>query len=294
VSATGPVEVHRSRSRAACEERALVLHAVGIAAEIGVQDRDWLLYVDALDAAEAHRQLQRYEHENPPRGRPSPPLELQPGAWIGALAWAGVLLAVGYLAGRDAFATDWFGAGTLQATAVRAGEAWRGVTALTLHFDVGHLLGNLGFGLFFGTLAAQLAGPGAVFGAAVVAASLANLGNAAIAPGGYVSAGASTAVFALLGLLAAYARQRRATRGERWAYRWAPLVAGVAMLGFTGAGGERTDLAAHLSGFVAGAAAGWLLSLLRRPPGPAAQWLAGLGTLALLAGAWALALSAPA
>lgn len=293
MSTTGPVEVHRSRSHVACEERALVLHAVGIAAEIGAHEGDWVLVVDAVDAPEARRQLQRYERENPPRARAAPPLELQRGAYLGALTYCVVLLAVGFLAGRDAFGGDWFGSGTLQSTAVRSGEAWRAVTALTLHFDVGHLLGNLGFGAFFGALAAQLAGPGAVFGAAVLAAALANLANAHVASAGYVSAGASTVVFALLGLLAVYARERRATAGERWAYRWAPLVAGIALLGFVGAGGERTDLAAHLSGFVAGAGAGWALSRLRRPLGPVVQWAAGLGTVLLVGGTWLLALSSP-
>ena len=81
-------------------------------------------------------------------------------AWAGAAAYAAVLLLVVYLGGLQFFGVDWLDAGSLQATAVRQGEVWRAVTALTLHFDVAHLLGNLGFGMFFGWLAAQLLGPG--------------------------------------------------------------------------------------------------------------------------------------
>ena len=134
-------------------------------------------------------------------------------------------------------------------------------------------------------------GPGIAFGAGTLAAAVANALNASVQPAEHVSAGASTAVFALLGLLAAYSWRRRADQGDRWAYRWAPLVAGVCLLAFTGVGGERTDVLAHLTGFVAGAVAGLLLALRRgRVAGAAGQWVAGLATLAALVLAWAMAL----
>jgi membrane associated rhomboid family serine protease len=178
------------------------------------------------------------------------------------------------------------------AGALRAGEPWRFVTALTLHLDVGHLLANLGFGSVFGLLAGQLLGPGLAWAAVVLAATLANAGNSLVQPAGYSAVGASTAVFATLGLLAAYSWRRRSGRGERWAYRWAPLIAGVALLAFTGVGGERTDVMAHLTGFVMGALAGFLLAWRGLRVGNAGQWLLGLGTLAAVGAAWALALGA--
>ncbi|MEY2919071.1 MAG: hypothetical protein RL261_376, partial [Pseudomonadota bacterium] len=85
--------------------------------------------------------------------------------------------------------------------------------------------------------------------------------------------------------------RRRADSGERWAYRWAPLIAGVFLLGFTGVGGENTDVLAHLTGFITGSATGWWLGRLLKIPGPRTQWLAGLASLAAIAGAWALALT---
>lgn len=284
------VEVYRSHWRPACEERAFVLHAVGIGSVVVPANGSWSVVVAEDVAAAALRQLRTYERENPPRRRLLPPEQAQPHAGVGAVVYVVALLAIAWFAGQNAFRSDWLAAGALDTRAFRAGELWRAATAITLHFDVAHLLGNLGFGAFFGWLAAHLLGPGVAFGAGALAAVAANALNASFQPASHVSAGASTMVFAMLGLLAAYAWRRRAAEGERWAYRWAPLVAGVIMLGFTGAGGERTDVLAHLTGFVVGAATGWALSLARRAPGRLAQWAFALGAVAVIATGWGLAL----
>lgn len=285
------VEIHRSNGRAACDERAFVLHAVGIASDVAFTGRHWSLFVGSGDAASAATHLERYERENPPRRRFIRPQGTHAWAWIAAAAYGSVVLAVAYLAGHRTFAANWLNAGVVDTAAVRAGEWYRVVTALTLHFDVGHLLSNLGFGAVFLWLAAQLLGPGIALAGVLAAASLANLVNTFLQPADHVSAGASTAVFATLGLLAAYAWRRRADDGGRWAYRWAPLVAGIFLLAFTGAGGENTDVLAHLTGFITGALAGVLLALRRQPFGAPAQWLGGLGAAALIVLAWVSALA---
>jgi len=283
------VEIHRSHGRSSCEERAFVLHAVGIASEIAWNGREWALWVQPGDHAAALAHLQRYERENPPRRRPAPPEPLHRGAWLGSAAYAAVVLLVGYLAGSNAFGFDWFDAGAQRTGLVQGGEVWRTVTALTLHVDVGHLLANLGFGTVFGLLAGQLLGPGVAWATVLVAAAGANLLNSLIQPVTHSSVGASTAVFATLGLLAAYAWRRRASEGGRWAYQWAPLVAGIILLGFTGAGGERTDVLAHLTGFVMGALAGAVHAAWRCPRGSVAQVVAGIISLAAVCAAWAFA-----
>lgn len=285
------VEVYRSYWRPACDERAFVLHAVGVPSQTTWNGRDWSLYVSFEHEAEARAQLKRYERENPPRGRSAPPEPLHDGAWLGSLGYALVILSVGFLAGSGAFYSDWFDAGSLRALPVRGGEYWRAVTALTLHLDVGHLLANLGFGTVFGLLAGQLLGPGIAWASVLVAASCANLLNAWIQPEMHASVGASTAVFAALGLLAAYAWRKRSGETERRAYRWAPLIAGVFLLAFTGASGENTDVLAHLTGFAMGAVAGALHASWRLPRGQVAQVLAGTLNIALVAGAWVLALA---
>jgi membrane associated rhomboid family serine protease len=290
-----PVEVYRSHWRPACEERAFMLHAVGIDSQVAPYGELWSVVVPSAAAAAAVAHLRGYDRENPPRRRVlARPEQMHPQAWIGAACYLGVMLLVAWLAGHHAFASNWLQAGVLDTAGVRAGEAWRTVTALTLHFDVAHLLGNLGFGAFFGWLASQLLGPGVAFGGAFAAATLANALNSSIQPVNHVSAGASTMVFAMLGLLAAYAWRRRGDSGERWAYRWAPLIAGVFLLGFTGVGGENTDVLAHLTGFAAGTVTGWGLGRLSKIPAQRVQWLVGVGALTVIVISWwaALTLSA--
>ncbi|RPI16236.1 MAG: rhomboid family intramembrane serine protease [Lysobacterales bacterium] len=294
MTASEPVEVYRSYWRPASEERGFVLHAVGIESVVVRVGATWVLYVPAESTDAALVQLRRYELENPPRRRPAAPEPLHRHAWVGSAAYAFVMLLVGYLAGEFAYGVDWLAAGALRGAPTQAGEWWRAVTALTLHLDVGHLLANLGFGTVFGLLAGQLLGTGVAWATVLAAAAGANLVNAFLQPANHSSVGASTAVFATLGLLAAYAWRRRHDAGDRWAYRWAPLVAGVILLGFTGAGGERTDVVAHLTGFAAGTLAGIAHARWPARRGAVAQWLAGLVSVAVLAGAWALALSAAA
>jgi membrane associated rhomboid family serine protease len=268
-----------------------MLHAVGIGSQVVPDGERWSLVVlpQSVTAAIAH--LRGYERENPPRRRVlARPEQMHPRAWLGPLLYVAVMVAVAWLAGHHAFGSHWLGDGALQTRAVRGGEVWRTVTAVTLHFDVAHLLSNLGFGAFFGWLASQLLGPGVAMGGALAAAVLANAINSTIQPVHHVSAGASTMVFSLLGLLAAYAWRRRADSGERWAYRWAPLIAGLFLLGFTGIGGENTDVLAHLTGFVTGLGTGWWLGRLTRIPRAHVQWLVGLGALAAIVAAWWAAL----
>jgi len=286
------VPVCRTGSRPACEERAFVLHAVGIESEISWDGEGWTLWTRAADEDAARKHLQRYERENPPRRLPAAAEPLHARAWVGSACYATVILLVAYLAGHYTFAADWLGAGGLDTRAFRQGEVWRAVTAVTLHFDVAHLLGNLGFGMFFGWLAGQLLGPGVAWSGALAAAVAANALNASVQPASHFSAGASTAVFAMLGLLSAYAWRRRADAGDRWAYRWAPLIAGVFLLGFTGVGGESTDVLAHLTGFLMGAITGWLLAQRRPRLGRLVQWVSGAAALGAIVIAWQLALAA--
>ena len=284
------VEVYRSFWRPSCDERALVLHAMGIASQIRV-------------GRTPLGTLRRYRKRNAGAGpaqalrarepTAQPPCHTEPmhrGAWLGSLAYALLVLAVGFLAGNGAFNADWLDAGALRSVPVRAGETWRAVTALTLHLDVGHMLSNLGFGTVFGLLAGQLLGPGVAWASVLAAAASANLLNAWVQPQVHSSVGASTAVFATLGLLAAYAWRRRSGETGGRAYRWAPLIAGVFLLAFTGVGGENTDVLAHLTGFVMGALVGVLHAAWRVPRGPVAQFVAGAAALIVVAAAWAYAL----
>jgi membrane associated rhomboid family serine protease len=287
------IELFCSLSRAHCEERVLVLHSVGIGSQLVFADGYWRLFVAADDASSARQQLERYEREKPPRPPPASLPAMQPYAALGSLAYALVMVLTGYLAGIGAFDRDWFDAGALVAGEVQRGELWRAITALTLHLDVAHLVANLGFGMLFGHFAGQLLGPGVAWASVVCAAATANLCTALVQTPAHSSAGASTAVFATLGLLAAYGWRQRHSMAERRAYRYAPIVAGIALLAFLGVGGERTDVLAHLAGFVAGVLAGWWHGRTSRRGALGGRWqlLLGVLTVALVAGTWWMALA---
>jgi membrane associated rhomboid family serine protease len=99
-------------------------------------------------------------------------------------------------------------------------------------------------------------------------------------------------VFTALGLIAAYGWRRHLRDWTPWIRNASPLFAGVALLAFTGTGGENTDILAHFIGFAVGAALGALCARLPMPaPGRTGiQWAAGLAALSLLVVAWMLAL----
>jgi rhomboid protease GluP len=187
----------------------------------------------------------------------------------------------------------WLESGALRHSAIAEGEAWRIITALTLHADVAHILGNLTFGIPYGYFASQLLGVGRAWASIVVAAGMANFIDAALMHAGQSSIGASTAVFAMLGIVGAYAWHRGQSSFNRWAHRWAPLIAAVALLAITGVGDERTDVVAHLAGFATGAAMGVAQSRLnlRALDRLSAQIAFGISTCLVIAGAWIWAFS---
>ena len=101
------------------------------------------------------------------------------------------------------------------------------------------------------------------------------------------SIGASTAVFAALGLTAGYVWRAKLMAQDRWPYRLGPIVGGLALLMYTGTGDENTDIGAHLMGFVCGFGGGILLTRYRDRLGdPQLQRIAGTIALAALMLAW--------
>jgi rhomboid protease GluP len=289
------VEVYRSLRHADAQERAFVLTAVGIASELTREDLQYVLRVDSLDEAEARGHLLRYQEERLTPRIPwvSAPVRLHGAAWVGCVLYGVALLGIAYAVGAGVFRLDAFDLGDLSAADVRQGQWWRAWTALTLHLDAAHLAANLGAGVWFGYLAGRLLGPGVAWVLIVNGAAAANLLEGWFAPEGQRSAGASTAVFTALGLLAAYSWRERHRLPQSWPRRFSPLIAGVALLGWLGTAGEHTDVFAHLAGFAVGVLLGSLAAVpavrtvLDRTP----QWLAGALAIAAVALAWVAALS---
>jgi membrane associated rhomboid family serine protease len=286
--------VYTSQFRHACEERALVLTAIGIPASVVFQDGNCALVVEIDHAAQASDELARYDAENSGWRRPRhEPLPTRASGWPGVLVYIGALLAFAICQNSALLGLDWLGAGRIDGARMRDGEWWRAVTALTLHVDTAHLLGNLGFGAAFGYFAGQLLGSRLAWSSILLAGTLGNLLNVWAQAPSHRAVGASTAVFAALGLLSAYAWVHRRGSGDRWAYRWAPLVAGAILLTWFGTGDADTDIVAHLTGFASGALFGVLYgTALQRVVGnPAVARIAGAVGIALPILAWTAALT---
>jgi membrane associated rhomboid family serine protease len=150
------------------------------------------------------------------------------------------------------------------------GEWWRLGTSLYLHADFGHVIANVISGIF--TFSAVVSTLGRRRGWLLVALA-ALTGNLAVAalyyPDPHFSLGASTAIFAGLGLLTGRAVRvvRQAARRGRWSAVLVPMAAGLTLLGLFGAGGQEVDVGAHLTGFAAGLAFGFAAGGLPDPAG---------------------------
>ena len=193
-----------------------MLHAVGIESEVAWDgSTPGSCWTRAADESAARVQLQRYERENPPRRRAraaGAAARRRPGSARSATqrscCWSR------YLAGRRAFAADWLSAGGLAPrprARANSGAPSRPSrctsTSPTCWATSASACSSAGW-------PASCSGPASPGPAALAAAAAANLLNAFVQPASHLSVGASTAVFATLGLLSAYAWRRRAGAGR--------------------------------------------------------------------------------
>jgi membrane associated rhomboid family serine protease len=256
----------------------LVLDQEGIPHELrGVGNEQWTIVIDDAHASRAEAAVAAFELENPlVRQR-----EELPPVTAGSLA-AGVVFFLAILAlhvwtGPASADSAWFSRGSADAAAILRGEWWRGITALTLHADAGHAVGNAVLGGVLVALLARALGAGVAAALVLLAGAAGTFAAAALVRRDFVSVGASTAVFGALGVLAALRQNRRRA--------WIPLGAGLALLAFLGTS-KRADLAGHLCGFAAGVVLGASISLLPRVRSIPAQAALAVATLACVAAAW--------
>lgn len=278
---------------AECADLAIVLDAIGVPYERRTTAIGTSLWVLPEHHPRAALELQQYRRENRRPPAPAVAWPSHPHALYGVIGYAAVLLAVTLATLARLGQQNWKSAGVLDAGFFERGEWWRVVTALTLHGDVLHLMSNLAFGALFGYPAARLFGPGLAWLLIVAGGALAYGIDALLHPPTHHLLGASTAVFTALGLIAAYGWRRHMQNWSPWMRRSAPLVGGIALLAFTGTGGENTDILAHFVGFIVGTGIGTACAHLPMPaPGRhGLQWSAGLVAIAFVAVAWACALA---
>ena len=283
--------VFESPNRGACADRALVLESLQIPYRIVDDMSSCALVVPAEFSARARDELLLYEEENPPPviAKPAPVFQHQ-NALPGILVYAIVVCLIAGMEARGTFSFDWRGAGRVDGVLIRAGEWWRAITALTLHSGLRHLVGNLVFGGLFGLFAGRLLGSGVAWLTILLAGAAGNLLNMLLLDPAHKSIGASTAVFAALGLVAGFVWRGKLMRQDHWAYRLGPIVGGFALLMYTGTGGPNTDVGAHLMGFLCGLLAGvWLAPIRSALANQRLQLHTGWLAIVLIGFAWLVA-----
>ena len=151
--------------------------------------------------------------------------------------------------------------------AVGAGEYYRLFTCMFLHFGVQHLLYNMLLLIFVGDMLEKAVGKVRYLIIYLGGGLLGNLLSMAVAirTGNYaVSAGASGAIFAVVGALVCLAVRNR-DRISREETRRLMLMAVLSLIeGFTQTG---TDAYAHLGGFLGGLVLCLLLSMVQNKKG---------------------------
>ena len=212
--------------------------------------------------------------------------------WFGVLGYLCVIWLLPSVEVLSIFDWDWRGTGRMQAGLVMNGEWWRTITALTLHADLAHILGNSLFGAVFGLFVGRYLGSGFGWLLVLLAGAFGNGINAFVQADTFSAIGASTATFASLGLVSAFVWRRGYHRALDWRRSFAPLFAAICLLAFTGMGSAdgNTDVLGHFLGFACGVAFGLLApSFDIRRLGVSGQYLCGAAAFGLIFLAWMLA-----
>ncbi|HSR35600.1 MAG TPA: rhomboid family intramembrane serine protease [Desulfurivibrionaceae bacterium] len=271
---------------------ALVLSAADIPHRVIFTRPCWQLLVSPDDEAAAQEELAAFEAENhdwppaPAAGDDSLFLVDRPVV----IPVIGCLLAVYAMSGSWQEEGLWFAKGAaITATILEGREWWRVVTALTLHADVLHLVGNTVIGGVLAYFLCRLAGSGFGWLLILLAGTLGNALNVVLRGSGSEFVGFSTAIFGTVGILGGL-RVARLTSAQD-----VMIGAGgaLSLLALLGSEGERTDLGAHLWGLVAGLLLGLIVArsgMLRWAVLPRWQLVAAVAGLGIVAGAWWLAL----
>ncbi len=280
-------------SREQAEEVSLLLQSLGMNVQIFQVSQDasdehaarirWVISVELSRYAEAQQVLAEEEASRPAilSAAPAPmPGAQSDYAWVIGLAlinigvWS-VMEQHGGSQNRDTLLQ--FGA--IKSPLLRAGEWWRLVTAMFIHIGVRHLFGNMAALLVLGGLTLSSLGPGRLVFVYVLSGVCGNLAGLAFGSATAVKAGASGAIFGLLGALAGMRLRQLQHMPSRFK-RWHIIAMVLALYGFIGGVQyPHTDHIAHFGGILGGMLAVALLPPFSEESGEkeqGLQWTVGL------------------
>lgn len=270
-------------------EHALVILSMGLAYWMYPDEDKYWLHVDVNSLDAVKEQLRKFDREN--RFWPPPAIvypEGEPVSLSRFIPYVSILIGFYIMQHNGSLRMDLAGSMDVEAF-IEKHEWWRMITALTLHSDLAHLTGNLGMGCFFAFFVIQIFGSGIGWFAILCAGALGNTLNAWFHyPSEYHSMGASTSVFAAVGLIVGNALRDGLSRSHESVLKslFFPLFVALVMLGWWGSAGARTDVTAHLFGLIVGIVLGVLLALVRRELLRKAQYICALAALLIIAVSW--------
>jgi len=242
----------------------LVLNSYDLSYTVKNSSHGWEIWVESSHHEKAVDLIERYKLENPRRPAfektSSPQYEKTYTA-----VWASLALLTIYLATNHSDrAAQILSVYSASAFYIIDGEVYRTVSSLMLHAGYVHLTGNIAGIALFGTAVCTITGAGVGWLIVLLSGILGNLLNAILFQHSHHSIGASTAVFGAIGFLSSYRFCNKIIIKAQRTRAWLPLAGGLALLGFLGAG-IRSDLTAHLFGFLAGIALGLMYALFLHP-----------------------------
>jgi len=245
----GEAAIIPTRSHDQAFDWSLALLSEGIESTV---DRDpesgrWILLLDSGQITSAIHVLRQYVAENRRVPRRQPPGTRLIFDW--GNTWFFVLLITLFCVTQTSAPTLRF-LGVMDRTGFLAGEWWRPLTAVLLHFDLAHLAANVTIGMVFLGLAGGIFGAGRALLISYAAGVIANLAHCLI-PSSFSGLGASGIVMGTLGLITSNAVLHQHAEGRTVGLRGAG--AGILLLVLLGFDPHpRTDVFAHVIGFVVG------------------------------------------
>lgn len=268
------------------ETFSLVLNSAGIGNRVIRSSEGFRIDVPESLAESAQVAIQRYQHENPTVEHRMPESHRRVSRrHLSGVAVALLLLTIHVAVYSSAAPEDYITVFGANSRRILHGEMYRCVTALLLHADDAHLAGNMVGIALFGTAVIGIIGAGVGWLMILASGILGNGLNAFVYETGHLSIGASTAVFGAVGLLCALQAINLIRTGKGWKRVFLAMGGGLALLAFMGTG-ARSDIGAHLFGFLAGILLGTAHGLFtERPFGKNIQvWCVIIAVWALLWG----------